>query len=115
MMTEQIFAQAVLLAGPLTAQQKELLKVLCQAVSGSLAGRMKDGAVNDCRTEFVTAASLCALAAFREAGNDTVQEFRAGDLTVKPGGQGGSAQCLRQQAEEIIRPFLKDRFSFVGV
>ena len=117
MMTEQIFAQAVLLAGPLTAQQKELLKVFCQTAGCSLVNRLRDGiTAADCRTDFVAAASLYGLAALREAGQDeSVEEFRAGDLTVKRNGKDGSARCLRQQADEIIRPFLKDRFSFAGV
>ena len=117
MMTEQIFAQAALLAGPLTVQQKELLKIFCQSAAESLTVRLRENiSAEDCRAAFTAAASLTALAAFREAGQtETVEEFRAGDLTVKRAGQGNTARCLRQQADEIIRPYVKDRFAFVGV
>lgn len=117
MLTEQIFAQAALLAGPLTEQQTELLKVLVQAAASGLRNRLRDGlAEEDCKADFVAAASLYALAALNEAGRSGgLEEFRAGDLTVKRSGMDTSSRCLQRQADLIIQPFLKDSFSFVGV
>ena len=117
MLTEQIFAQAALLAGPLTEQQTELLKILCQTASSSLANRLRDGLTEeDCKADFVAAASLYALAALNEAGRTGgLEEFRAGDLTVRRSGMDTSSRCLQRQAELIIQPFLKDSFTFMGV
>ena len=117
MLTEQIFAQAVLLAGPLEEQQAQLLKVLVQAAESSLRNRLRDGLTEeDCKADFVAAASLYALAVLHEAGKTGgLEEFRAGDLTVKRSNMDTSSRCLQRQADLIIQPFLKDRFAFVGV
>ena len=117
MLTEQIFAQAALLAGPLDEQQAELMKVLVQAAESSLRNRLRDGLTEeDCRADFVAAASLYALAALNEAGRTGgMEEFRAGDLTVKRNGMDTSSRCLQRQADLIMQPFLKGSFSFVGV
>jgi len=117
MMTDQVFAQAALLAGQLDEQQTELLKVLCQAAVRSLEARLREGLTPDaCKADFVAAASLYALSALNEAGGTGgIAEFRAGDLTVKRSGMDPSSRCLQRQAELIMQPFLKDRFAFMGV
>ena len=116
MMTEQVYARAILMAGDLDEHRQELLRVLCAANASAMEMRMRDNLTpEDCREEFVTAASLCALADM--GGFEEVTEFKAGDLTVKTGQQGWeqSAVSLRRQAEMMMAPWLKDRFSFVGV
>ena len=117
MMTDLVYAQAALLAGQLEERQAQLLKILCQAAVSSLENRLKDGLTADaCKADFVAAASLFALAALNEAGQaGTLEEFRAGDLTVKRSGMDTSSRCLQRQAELIIQPFLKDTFAFLGV
>ena len=116
-MTDLVFAQAVLLAGQLEERQTELLKLLCQCAVSALAVRLRDGlTAEDCRADFVAAASLYALAALNEAaGTADLEEFRAGDLTVKRSGMDTSSRCLQKQADLIIQPFLKDSFLFLGV
>jgi len=117
MMTDLVFAQAALLAGQLEEGQTELLKILCQVAVSSLENRLREGlTAEDCRADFVAAASLFALAALNEAGKTGgLEEFRAGDLTVRRSGMDTSSRCLQQQAELIIHPFLKDSFAFMGV
>ena len=117
MMKELVFAQAALLAGQLEERQTELLKLLCHAADSSLEARLQEGlSANDCRADFVAAASLYALAALNEAGRDgALEEFKAGDLTIKRSGMDTSSRCLQRQADLIIQPFLKDRFTFMGV
>ena len=117
MMTDLVYAQAALLAGQLEARQAELLKVLCHAAQSSLRNRLRDGLTEeDCKADFVAAASLFALAALNEAGQaGALEEFRAGDLTVKRSSMDTSSRCLQHQAELIIQPFLKDGFVFLGV
>lgn len=117
MMTEQVYDQALVIAGELDARQSNLLRVLCGACVSSLAARLKRGLrPEDCREEFITAASLYALAALRDS--DDVVEFKAGDLTVKQNTAETSAilsKELARQADLLIGPYLMDRFLFAGV
>ena len=117
-LTEQVFAQAVLLAGELDERQRDLLSLLCIAATTSLNLRLRDGLTpDDCRADFVAAASLYALAAMNEADeNMAVEEFKAGDLTVRKGCSADTAsRCLQRQADMIIGPYLKDSFCCTGV
>lgn len=116
-LTEEVFAQAALLAGTLTETQTELLKLLCGAAVSVLTARLKDGITpENCKEAFVMAASLNALAGLNCAESEMgVQEFRAGDLTVKKGDRDVGARQLRQQAQVLMEPYLKDRFAFLGV
>lgn len=117
MLTDAAFAQAALLAGQLDDRQTKLLQVLCRASCNSLAARLREGiAPEDCKADFVAAASLFALAALNEAGQtDALEEFRAGDLTIRRNSADTPSQCLHRQAELIIMPFVKDTFVFRGV
>ena len=118
-LTEQVFAQAVLLTGELEERQRDLLSLLCIAATSSLTSRLREGLTpEDRRADFVAAASLFALAAMNDADEKlSVEEFKAGDLTVKQGSSSRDAasRCLYHQAELMIMPYLKDRFSFTGV
>ena len=115
---EQVYAQAALLAGQLETEQADMLNVLCTASAASLAARLKDGLQpEDCKADFIAAASLFALAALNGV-KDTgeLEQISAGDLTIKRGGGSDAASnVLRNQAELMIAPYLKDNFSFVGV
>ena len=114
---EQVFAQAALLAGDLDSRQTDLLNVLCAASTASLTARLRDGLTpDDCRADFIAAASLFALAALNGAGETAdISEFKAGDLTVKRSSTDAASRCLHNQAELMIAPYLKDRFAFLGV
>ena len=114
---EQVFAQAALLAGQLEGSRLEMLDVLCTASVASLTARLRPGLTpEDCKADFVAAASLYALAALNEVGHtDRLEEISAGDLTLRKSSADAAANCLRNQAEIMIVPYLKDRFSFRGV
>lgn len=114
---DQVYAQAMLLAGGLEPKQEALLKVLCRGVTTSLSARLRDGlTAEDCKADFIAAASLYALAAISGTGElDQLEQIRAGDVTLKRSGTDAAANCLRYQAELMIAPYLKDRFSFKGV
>ena len=72
-LTEQIYAQALLLAGDLEEKQAKLLEVLCTAATRSLTARLRDGITpEDCKADFVAAASLYALASLGDV-EETVQ------------------------------------------
>ena len=116
-LNEQICAQAALMAGPLDGMQTELLKVLCSGAESCLRARLRPGLTpEDCKPDFIAAASLFALASLNEAreGKD-LEEFRAGDLTVRAKRRDTASRVLHNQAELMIMPYLRDRFSFTGV
>lgn len=113
-LTEQVYAQALILAGALEEQQEALLEILCQGATSSLTAQLREGLTpEDCKADFVAAASLLALANLNGADAKQVSQFQAGDLSVKY--QDTASQCLRRQAELVISPYLKDRFAFLGV
>ncbi len=114
---EQVFAHAVLLAGELNGHETDMLNALCAASASSLEARLKKGIrPGDCKADFIAAASLYALSALGSVNSmEQVAEFRAGDLTVKKGGASAASNCLRNQADMVIAPYLEDRFAFLGV
>ena len=117
---DQVLAQALLLAGELDTRQTELLGALCTAATASLAARLREGlSPQDCKADFIAAASLFALAALNSVKDDTqLEQISAGDLTIRRSGGSGSdaaSNCLRNQAELMIAPYLKDSFAFLGV
>ena len=116
-LTEQVYAQAVLLAGDLENREDQLLRVLCAGAVSSLTARLREGIrPEDCRADFVAAASLFALSALSMADEESaVEMFQAGDLSVRRRSRDAASNCLRNQAELMIAPYLKDRFSFMGV
>ena len=115
-LTEQVFAQALLLAGNDGGVNEALLEVLCQSVTASLAVQLREGLVpDDCKADFIAAASLYALAALSETDKMAqVEHFQVGDVTLKRGG-GAAAACLRNQARLMMSPYLQDGFAFLGV
>lgn len=115
-LTDQIFAQALLLCGSIDARQEALLQLLCSAAASSLTARLREGITpEDCSADFVGAASLFALAAMSESDDMAqIESFTAGDVTVRRSG-GTGAQCLRNQARLMIAPYVRDGFSFLGV
>ena len=46
-----------------------------------------------------------------------VEQITAGDFTIRKGAvsHDAASNCLRNQAEMMISPYLKDRFSFRGI
>ncbi len=115
MMKGAVFTQALLLAGTLDRRQQALLEVLCSAAVAALAGRLREGiAPEDHWEEFVTAACFYALADLKAMESAGVEEFKAGDLTVKSG-SGDSGEALQREAEKLMKPWLQDSFAFLGV
>ena len=114
---EQVFAQAALLAGQLDTRQMDVLRVLCAASATSLESRLREGLTpEDCKADFIAAASLFALSALNGVGDGTdISQFKVGDVTLNRDSSDAASNCLRNQAELMIAPYLKDRFSFRGV
>lgn len=116
-LVEQVYAQAVLMSGVDAAEQEVLLQVLCQSAVTGLAQQLIDGLTpDDCKADFVAAASLYALAALSEADAlMRVEQIQVGEMRIKRGGSTAAAACLRYQAELIMSPYLKDRFCFRSI
>ena len=117
-LTDQVYAQAALLAGQLEGNQVDILRALCAAATASLTARLREGLLpEDCKADFIASASLYALAALNAVKDgDTLEQFTAGDLTIRKSASADPASnVLRNQAELMIAPYLKDRFCFRGV
>ena len=116
---DQVFAQAALLAGQLEGSRLEMLDVLCTASVASLTARLRPGLTpEDCKADFIAAASLYALASLGDVAETVqVEEFQAGDLTIRQSSdrKDAASNCLQRQADMMILPYLKDRFAFLGV
>ena len=118
MLKEQVYAQALLLAGELGENEGDMLSALCTAATASLRARLREGLQpEDCRADFVAAASLYALAELNAVRDGAAMEqITAGDLTVrKSASTDPASKVLRNQAQLVIAPYLKDSFCFRGV
>ena len=117
-MTQRILELAAKL-GQIGEDEQAAAQVLCAAAQQELTGRLRPGAdpERDCPDAFCMACGwlvLAGLAVGREAGE--AQSFTAGDVTIRRGEAGTQAQALRQQAERLMAPWLRDDgFLFCGV
>lgn len=96
----------------------QVLEQLCLAAEQALEGRLKEGLTSsDCQPAFALGAAWLALSGLRGAQEiNGVEGFTAGELTVRMGNSTQEGNRLRQQAEQIMKPYLKDEsFAFVGV
>ncbi len=113
-LVQQTYAQAMMLSNLSDPEQGQLLQLFCRSSVTTLTARLRHGLTpEDCRADFVAAAALYALAALSDVdplGN--LEHLQLGDLTLKRQGKNAAATCLRTQAELIISPYCKDRFSF---
>lgn len=116
-LTEQVYAQAVLLSGVAEPKQEQLLELFCRSSVGSLAARLREGLTpEDCKADFVAAGALYALAALSETDPaSNLQRMQIADVTLVPGSASAASKCLRKQAELMMAPYCKDLFSFRGV
>lgn len=116
-LTEQIHAQALVLVQDSTAENLVLLETFCRSAENSLRMKLRQGITpEDCKADFIAAASLLALAALSETDDlAQMQQIRTGDVTLRRGSTDSAACCLRYQAEVIMRPYLQAPFAFMGV
>ncbi len=116
-LTEQIFAQASLLVQDLEGTDQELLKLFCQSAAAYLKAKLRPGLEpEDLKADFVAAASLYAVAALSETGEQgRIDQFTAGDLTLRRSSGNAAACCLRYQAELMMLPYTQGALAFMGV
>ena len=106
----------------LKPRELEVLENLCAAAGENWAGQLREGLEpEDCRNAFVIASAWSALAgmlAAAEGTKPTPLSFTAGDLSVRTGGETGTAtaKTLRGQASALMAPYVEDgAFAFLGV
>ena len=116
-LTEQIQAQALVLTQDSTDVNLPMLEVFCRSAENSLRQKLREGITpEDCKADFIAAASLLALAALSETDElAQVEQISAADMTLRRGSPDSAACCLRYQAELIMKPYLQDKFVFMGV
>lgn len=116
-LTEQIYAQALVLIRDLEDGNRPLLELLCRSAEVSLQAKLRSGMTpEDCKADFIAAASLYAVAAMSEVDETAqLEQISAGDLTLRRSSCDAAACCLRYQAELMMLPYVKDRFAFMGV
>jgi hypothetical protein len=114
---EQVFAQAAVLAGGVEQSQEQLLQALCRAAVSSLSARLRPNlSPEDCKADFIAAASLYALAAWSEVDEvQGLERMQIGDISMVRRSKSPAAACLRSQAGLIMSPYTVDCFSFRGV
>ena len=116
-LSEQIYAQAQVLIQDSTDVNLAILAVFCRSAENMLRQKLREGITpDDCKADFVAAASLYALAALSET-DDVAQmaQIQTGDLTLRRGSTDSAACCLRYQAELMMAPYMQDKFLFMGV
>lgn len=119
-MFEHVLSLASVIVQP-SEEEKPLLAALCAAAVTDLTGRLRPSLTpEDCGDAFPCAAALSAAAAMLPCrGGGDVEQFSAGDVSVRTGGSGGARQAageMRRRAEEIIAPYAADgSFAFRGV
>lgn len=116
-LTQQIYAQARILVQDMADADQRLLEILCRGAEVSLKAKLRDGITpEDCKADFIAAASLYAVAALSQTDDAAqMEQISIGDLTLRRGGCDAASSCLRYQAELMMLPYLKDRFAFLGV
>ena len=116
-MTEVVYAEALLMAPDMTAQEQEMLRKLCHVAVVSLESKLRNNlTAADCHNEFTAAASMYALAALSEVSDvNQMEQITAGDLTIRRAGSPMAANCLRAQADLLMAPFVKRKIAFLGV
>ena len=114
---EEIYAQALVLAGTVNETQSQLLRMFCISAATQLVARLQPGqSMDGCKTELITAAALYALAALSEIDEKTnLQRIQVGDVTMIPGGRMEAIRCLRRQADILMAPYCVSGFVFQGV
>ena len=119
-----MFEQIPLLAAAMTLPsetERPLLEALCAAAIDEMTRKLRPGlTAADCGDAFLCAAAMTAAAGLlscRSSGD--VDQFYAGDVSLRPGASGDSckaAASMRHHAAEMMEPYWgDDSFVFAGV
>lgn len=116
---ERIMELAEAMTSP-EESERPLLEALCTAAEAAAAERLKEGLTpEDCGVTYLCAAAMLAAAGLmpcRENGG--VEQFTAGEVSIRTGGSDGCEEgaSLRRQAAFLMADYWRDDgFAFVGV
>lgn len=101
-------------------EERPLLEALCTAAETASAGRLREGLTPEsCGPAYLCATAMIAAAGLTACRDDGgVEQFTAGEVTVRTGGGGGceAGAALRRQAAGLMAEYWRDDgFAFVGV
>ena len=117
-MTDEIIALAKTLTAA-TEAEEGLLELLAGAAEQRLTAMLRaDVTAETCGGAFLCAAALLAAADLlgtRQGAAEGVERFTAGDVSVTRTVGGTTAESLRRQALEMIKPYCGGSFAFWGV
>ena len=117
-MREEIYAIAAAIASP-SAEEADILELLCDAAEAELAASLRPGiAAADCRAAFLCAAGYLAAAGLLAGRGGAVEQFTAGEVSIRTGSAGHRGEELRTLAERLMAPYSDggaDAFAFRGV
>lgn len=114
-LVDDIFATALSYTDA-DAKQQRALRQFCAAEEKRLKDQLSEGVtVADCYETFVCAAGLLAAADFSAAYADTgIRSFSAGPISITREDTERAAR-LRQQAAQLMLPWCRSTFRFMGV
>lgn len=117
MMSEHIKSLASVIAQP-SDEEEPLLAALCASAETELRSKLRPNVTpEDCGDAFACAAALLAAAELMPCRPGGVEQFTAGDVTIRTnGGSIETALAMRRQAEKLLAPYAADEgFAFLGV
>ncbi len=111
---DQIYAQAMVLAGTMNETQVQFLRIFCNSAATHLLARLREEVKAEaCETALVSAGALYALAALSEIDETAnLQRVQVGDVTLIPGGRTAAIRCLRKQADLLLEPYCVSGYLF---
>lgn len=118
-MFDQVYHLAAAVTLP-TEGERPLLEALCASAQEELIRRLRPGLTpEDCGDTFLCAAAMLAAAGLMPCREgDAVEQFSAGDVSLRTGNEGAcaAAASLRRHAAEMMAPYwADDDFAFAGV
>ncbi len=119
-MLEEIFRLALSLCPGISSQEEEMLRLMCNAAAQELKSRLRCGvSPEDCAESFCLAAALLAVSNLQTSGGiGEIASFTVGHVTIRRAEGTESTERtggLRQQALEILAPYMTGNFAFLGV
>ena len=102
-------------------EETPLLEALCSAAESQVCSRLREGCTPEmCGDSLCCAAAMLAAAGMLTCrGGGEVEQFRAGEVSMRLGSGGDACQeaaALRRQCASLMAPYWDDDgFAFVGV
>ena len=117
-MREEIYAIAAAIASP-SAEEADILELLCGAAEAELTASLRPGiTAAGCREAFLCAAGYLAAAGLLAGRGGAVEQFAAGEVSIRTGSTGNRGEELRSLAGRLMAPYSDggaDAFAFRGV